>query len=192
MNELEKSGFFVSAVFRNKMPERAALYELRAFQYGLMLGPLSEEATALHDKTLWQVAENNTEYKGIELNPDVVNHIAELALGDKPHYRLNGAAQEMDEAIHGPVIENLSLTPEEVEQAHAVVATVEAERQARQVSHRRPRQELFPTKQPSESVAALQAMIVAREQAHADDRQFEEDSQSLPHRHFPRNWQRLE
>lgn len=164
----------------------------------------------MDDETLVAYAEEN--FGILDFDPvlrhggrDVVGHRAERKKADRTikSLRLRTGAQVirsykslMDEktngAIIGPVTESLSLTPEEVEQAHAVVATIEAERQARQASRRRPRQELSPTKQPSEDAVALRAMITAREQARAEDRQFEEDSANLPQRHFPRNHQRQE
>lgn len=60
----------------------------------------------------------------------------------------------MSEGIIGPVTESLSLSPDEIEEIHAVVSAVETERQARQASRRRSRQEVgyAPAEQSSEVV----------------------------------------
>lgn len=155
------------------------------------------EADAALTQTFYDALMAHYESQDLQLNPNGFS--IEEQLGNSARALLETAHQQFDywtqfstgsdemtqgtdSTIIGPITESLSLTPEEVEQAHAVVDAIEAERQARQPSRRPSRQELSPPKKPSESAAALQAMIAAREQARTDDRRFEEDSRSLPHR----------
>lgn len=153
------------------------------------------EADAALTQTFYDALMAHYESQDLQLNPNGFS--IEEQLGNSARALLETAHQQFDywtqfsagsdemtqgtdSTIIGPITESLSLTPEEVEQAHAVVDAIEAERQARQPSRRRSRQELPPTKQPSESALALQAMTAAAEQQLAVDQKFVADSQDLP------------